>query len=190
MIKGVIPLIKRIVAAVFCVCALTVTCFAAPTITQQPQDVYFPAGTTSGVVSFSVAAQGNGTLSYLWQISSNGGSSWTNTTNTSTIFNATTYQTPANFERDVNGGRLFRVVVTDDDGITVSESVTSRIAGFYLLGSMDQLLSFVSNVGGSILSTVADVAQTIVSTDLLVLSLGFFFLGGIISIIGRMLRKS
>lgn len=186
-------MVKRLFVGVFCVCLLTVTCFAAPVITQQPQDVYFPAGTEVGSPSWSVVAEGEGSLSYQWQYSANGGSTWYNiNTNANGPVYTAGYMAnnPSLFERDVNGGRYYRVIVTDTNGSTVSGTVTSRIAGFYLLGSLPQLLSFASDIGNNILITVGDAAQKIVGTNLLVLSLGFFFLGGIIGLIGRMLRRS
>lgn len=184
---------RRIITLFFCISVFTLTAFAAPTIVQQPQDVYFPAGTEVGSPSWSVSAVGEGTLSYQWQYSANGGSSWINiNTNANGPVYTAGYMAnnPVLFERDVNGGRYYRVIVTDSNGSTTSESVTSRLVGFFLMGSLPQLLSFTSDIGSQILISVGDICHKIVTTDILVLFLGFFFLGGVIGLIGRMLRRS
>jgi len=79
-------------------------------ITKQPVSVSVIPGTA---VSFSVTATGSG-LSYRWQYSKNGGSSWTyfNITNNSTAAEAT-YKVKA--KSDYNGWKI-RCVVTDSSG--------------------------------------------------------------------------
>lgn len=56
--------------------------------------------------------------------------------------------------------------------------------------SMTTLLATISEIVTSILSNVVTVANTISSTPLLALSLGFFFIGGVVGIIGRMLSRN
>lgn len=52
------------------------------------------------------------------------------------------------------------------------------------------LLSSIATIVTSILGWVTSVADTITSTPLLYLSLGFFVIGGVCGLIGRMLSKN
>lgn len=56
--------------------------------------------------------------------------------------------------------------------------------------ALQSLLSNIATIVTSILGWVADVCNTIVSTPLLYLSLGFFVIGGVCGLIGRMLSKN
>lgn len=56
--------------------------------------------------------------------------------------------------------------------------------------TMETLLGTISTVVTSILSNVTTVATTISTVPLLALSLGFFFVGGVIGIIGRLLSRN
>lgn len=87
---------------------------AAPTITDQPDDVTAYSGQTA---QFTVAATGTGTLTYQWQRSTNGGASYSNVSGGSGGTTAT-YTTPTlGFtENDY----LYRCAVTDDNGTTNS----------------------------------------------------------------------
>lgn len=52
------------------------------------------------------------------------------------------------------------------------------------------LLSNIASIVTQILTWVGAVCETIVSTPLLYLSLGFFVIGGVCGLIGRMLSKN
>lgn len=52
------------------------------------------------------------------------------------------------------------------------------------------LLGNIATIVTSVLGWVTDVAGTITSTPLLYLSLGFFVIGGVCGLIGRMLAKN
>lgn len=52
------------------------------------------------------------------------------------------------------------------------------------------LLTSIATIVTSILGWVSSVCNTIVSTPLLYLSLGFFVIGGVCGLIGRMLAKN
>ena len=52
------------------------------------------------------------------------------------------------------------------------------------------LLSNIAEIVTALLSHVGSVCSTIVSTPLLYLSLGFFVIGGVCGLIGRMLAKN
>lgn len=56
--------------------------------------------------------------------------------------------------------------------------------------AIQALLSSIATIVTSILGWVTSVADTITSTPLLYLSLGFFVIGGVCGLIGRMLSKN
>ena len=56
--------------------------------------------------------------------------------------------------------------------------------------AMTSLLSDLGAVGTSVLDTVSDVAGVIVAQPLLLLTVGFLFIGGVIGIFGRLLSRS
>ncbi len=56
--------------------------------------------------------------------------------------------------------------------------------------AMTSLLSDLGTVGTSVLDTVSDVAGVIVAQPLLLLTVGFLFIGGVIGIFGRILSRS
>lgn len=91
-------------------------------ITTQPIDVDSAVGNS---VSFSVIAEGD-TLTYQWQLSKDGGTTWGNTSvngNTSKFIN---FAVP---NADYNG-RMFRCVITDASGNTLaSNSATLTLNG-------------------------------------------------------------
>ena len=91
-------------------------------ITNQPTDVDSAVGNS---VSFSVIAEGDG-LTYQWQLSKDGGTTWGNTSvngNTSKFIN---FAVP---NADYNG-RMFRCVITDASGNTLaSNSATLTLNG-------------------------------------------------------------
>ena len=97
--------------------AAVFTLIGAPAISRQPADVSAASGDTA---VFSVAVSGgSGTLSYQWQTSADGGASWS-----STSLNGCRTATLSFSAIRSRDGRLFRCVVTDGSG----RSVTSRAA--------------------------------------------------------------
>ena len=91
---------------------LTVTSTAKPVITTQPANKTVAAGASA---TFQVAASGTG-LTYQWQYSKNGGTSWTNKTGaTSASYTVTA--------KESYNGMLYRCIVTNAGG-----SVTSGTA--------------------------------------------------------------
>lgn len=96
-----------------------------PTITQQPTNQSAASGTTAG---FSVTAQSSGgALSYQWQDNRTGAFS-----NVSGGSGATTasYTTPTLTQ--VHQGRLYRVQITDSNGVATSTAASVGVAGFAL----------------------------------------------------------
>ena len=93
--------------------AATLTLPAAVKITAHPENQTVAAGEKA---KFTVAASGSG-LTYQWQYSANGGSTWNNTTLTGYNTHTLTVTASAN----VNG-RQYRCVVTDANGDTVTSN--------------------------------------------------------------------
>lgn len=89
-------------------------------ITSQPQDVMVKAGTT---VNFNIKAQGEG-LKYQWQVSSSNGKRWGNTSLAGNKTTTLTFTVLSNYE-----GRLFRCIVTDKNGNTVTSNAAKVSLG-------------------------------------------------------------
>lgn len=58
------------------------------------------------------------------------------------------------------------------------------------VSTLSTLLTNIGTIVTQILTWVGNVCETIVSTPLLYLSLGFFVIGGVCGLIGRMLSKN
>ena len=82
---------------------------ASLAITKQPSAVSAVKGSTA---KFSVTATGNG-LTYQWQFSNTGGSSWKNCSSTTTGYNTAVLQVQAIAARN---GYMYRCAVTDAGG--------------------------------------------------------------------------
>lgn len=54
---------------------------------------------------------------------------------------------------------------------------------------METLLSSLGTVATSVITTVGDVCEVIVGQPLLLLTVGFLFIGGVIGIFGRLLSR-
>ena len=95
-----------------------------PIITVQPADQWVRTG---GAASFTVAASGTPTPTYQWQVSTNGGSTWTNLTNNSTYSGVTMATlTVANVSSGLNGS-LYRCVATNSVGSATSTAATLTV---------------------------------------------------------------
>ncbi len=99
---------------------LTVT-GGKPTITTQPSNVTAAAG--SGNATFKVAASGSG-LSYQWQVSTNGGTTWSNSPATGN--KTATLSVPVTADRN---GYKYRCNVTNSGGTTTSSAATLTVTG-------------------------------------------------------------
>ena len=89
-------------------------------ITGQPQDVKAEVGSTTSV---SVKAEGEG-LKYQWQVSSSNGKKWGNTSLAGNKTTTLTFTVLSNYE-----GRLFRCIVTDKNGNTVTSNAAKVSLG-------------------------------------------------------------
>ncbi len=99
--------------------AATLTVDFAPTVTTQPASVTIASG---GTTTFTAAASGNPTPTVQWQVSTNGGSTFTNdtadsgnTTGTLTVAGATT------------SGNEYRAVFTNSVGSATSSAATLTV---------------------------------------------------------------
>ena len=98
------------------------------TVTANPADQSLSAGQNA---TFTVAATGNGVFSYQWQISTNGGTTWTNLTNAAPHSGVTTSTlVVSNVTLAMNAAR-YRVGVTDS-----SRTATSTAATLFVYGPM------------------------------------------------------
>ncbi len=118
------------------------------TITRQPTDY---TGKLNSTASFSVAAEGE-SLSYQWQYSDNGGSTWKKSSVVSAVYSATLTA--------AKDGRMVRCIVTDQSGNSVtSASAVMRISGFAIttqpkdyVGKVNTTASFTVAADGTGLS--------------------------------------
>ncbi|WP_293889934.1 T9SS sorting signal type C domain-containing protein [Flavobacterium sp.] len=122
-----------------------VTINAPVTITTQPSN---QSATIGGSVTFTVAATGTA-LSYQWQFSTNGGSSWI-----SVGANSASYTTPATVISD--NGNLYRVVVS---GTSPCNPVTSASATLYVCALTGILAAGTYAIPSSCFLTVASAAS-------------------------------
>ncbi len=90
---------------------------SGPAITTQPKNY---VGKLNSTASFSVAAAGEG-LTYQWQISDDGGSTWSN----SSVKRAA-YTSKLTADKD---GRVVRCIVTDQNGASVTSNAVSMKIG-------------------------------------------------------------
>jgi photosystem II stability/assembly factor-like uncharacterized protein len=104
----------------------------APVITQQPQDVNV---TAPAAANFTVAATAQPTPSYQWQVSVDGGASWSNIAGA----NASSYSI-ASTDAARDAGRRFRAVVSNAVG-----TINSTAVG--LTARMGRLCSLAASAG-------------------------------------------
>ncbi len=108
---------------------------AGPKITSQPDDIIAVNGE---MASFKVSASGTG-LKYRWQLSKNGGSTWTNCTAMTSDTDTFTFKAASSYN-----GRMYRCRVTDASGKSVfSEAVelTVRAAGPKITSQPDDVIA-------------------------------------------------
>ena len=102
---------------------------ATTSITAQPvnRSVTAPAGTTFAVTSAATGAYGS--LTYQWQISSDGGSSWTNLSNAGVYSGVATATLTISASTGLNG-KKYRVICGTDTANTnaISNAVTLTVA--------------------------------------------------------------
>lgn len=100
----------------------TLTVFNPVAITTHPPARSICPGTNTTFVVSAIA--GNGSLSYQWQISTNGGSSWANVTNSGIYSGATTSTLTLTNATDATNGYRYRAIV--GDGCGASTQATSN----------------------------------------------------------------
>ena len=127
------------------------------TITTQPQSVDSAVG---NVVSFMVEAQGDG-LTYQWQLSNDGGTTWGNTSVNGNTTKFISFAIPgANYS-----GRMFRCVITDANGNTLASNPAKlTLNGVHDVTITSQPQDISAKVGDTI--NISVVAKSIKSNKL------------------------
>jgi hypothetical protein len=126
-------------------------CFAA-VITTQPPNTFICNG---GNGSISVAATGTG-LTYQWQISTNGGGSWANVTNSAPYSGVTSNSLSITAATAAMNGYLYRVLING----TCSPLTTSTVAAI----TINTAASITTNPVHTIVCTGKDVTFTAAAT--------------------------
>lgn len=188
-------MIKRAFFVFVVISMLTVTALAAaPVIVVQPSDCFLPESAMSegGTVSFSVVATGDN-LSYNWEsYNINGSGVWASVGNTTgRTANLTISATSAIIQNFLNNQVKFKCTITSSDGQSIeTESVTTNVIGVYIFGSIRQMLDYIGQTVESIIMTVGSASDVIVTTPMLAIGLAFFFCGGVVAILGRLLSRN
>jgi uncharacterized repeat protein (TIGR03803 family) len=109
--------------------AATLTINAAPSITTQPQNAVATVGQTVPKSFMIAASGGTAPLGVQWQISTNGGSTFSNLSDGNGVTGTTTATlTISSFPS--TGSAAYRAIVTDANGVTAtSNAATLTIAG-------------------------------------------------------------
>lgn len=117
--------------------AVTVTT-ATPTINTQPSDVSTAVGASA---SFTVDSTDGS--SYQWQVSTDGGTTWSPVGTDSNLYTATNVQL-------TDDGNLYRVIITNACGSTTSNSATLTVTTFTLFNPGELIfVGFEGSVSGS-----------------------------------------
>ncbi len=112
--------------------AITVTVNTAPVVTTQPEVINeVCAGTTANAV-FTAAASGLPTPNIQWQVSTNGGTTWTNLTNGGNVSGATSNQLSLTGVTTANDGYKYRAIFTN----SCSPSATSNVSTLSISGTI------------------------------------------------------
>jgi hypothetical protein len=126
--------------------AAVLTVNFAPTITLQPVGLTVVPGTSA---NFTVAASGNPVPTYQWQISTNGGTSYSNVTNGSGISGATSATLMISSTTGAMSGDLFQCVVTNSVSSATSAAALLTVntpVGILTQPPAMQLVNGLSNV--------------------------------------------
>jgi hypothetical protein len=96
------------------------------TITAQPTNITGAADPYTGTFTLTAAITGSGTIGYQWQVSTDGGTTFTNISNTGVYTGATTATlTLTSASKSGNNNHKFRCVLSATDYTTVTSSVVS-----------------------------------------------------------------
>lgn len=90
---------------------------SGPSISTQPSNESAPVGSP---VTFSVVASGSGTVSYQWQVSSDGGATWTDVTDGGFYAGAGTSTLSVSSVSSAMNGLRYRCATTDSTGTRLS----------------------------------------------------------------------
>lgn len=129
---------------------ITVTVNKAPEVTLQPLD--FQDVCEDSYVDFTATASGVPTPAVQWQLSTNGGSTWTNLTNSGTAVTGATSNLLAIFATAATNNNLYRAVFTNSCGTATSTASKLSVSkGVFI--NVDPIQSGGNCVGGPITLT-------------------------------------
>ncbi|MCD8120108.1 MAG: hypothetical protein LUE29_11655, partial [Lachnospiraceae bacterium] len=111
------------------------------TITTQPQDITASDGDT---VYFTIAVTGTD-VTYQWQYSTNGGTTWVNSVGTSASYRVDVYTR--------KNGYLYRCIVTDANGNTLTSDVAELIVSMLTITTQPQDIT--ASDGDTVYFTIA-----------------------------------
>ncbi|MCX6546029.1 MAG: M12 family metallo-peptidase [Acidobacteria bacterium] len=126
---------------------------AAPTLTTQPSDQSVAPG---GAASFTAAASGNPAPTVMWQVSTDGGSTWTDIAGAA----SPTYAFTASI---ADNGKRYQAVFTNSSGSATSNSAELTVYGPATARPSSLSFGAVKAVGSATLSSQTP-AQTVVLT--------------------------
>jgi len=126
-----------------------------PTINTQPASANYAVGATPAALSVS-ATLSSGTLTYLWKVSTNGGSTWSNASGTN---NQATYAA-ANISTASAGTTKYKCIVTNSSGSCSTESNVATITVYATHKVYFYNGSTLLNTGGTDIAEGATVAYS------------------------------
>lgn len=133
-----------------------------PTITTQPAN----ATTTSGSsATFSVMATGSPTPTYQWQISTNGGATWTALANTSTYSGVTTPTLTVTSTRAAMSTYQYRAVASNTFSSTTATSSAAILTVNGALTATPLAMRFGATVSGTALQVVTSTQTATIAFD-------------------------
>ncbi|MFN5183662.1 MAG: PKD-like domain-containing protein, partial [Bacteroidota bacterium] len=100
---------------------IIISYIVCPQITQQPFNSSICQGASA---SFSIVASG-GTITYQWQVSTNGGSTWSNVTNGGNYSGATTSSLSVNGATSGFTGYQYRCVLSNGCGLNINSNAAT-----------------------------------------------------------------
>lgn len=114
---------------------------------QHPVPRTVCAGTST---TYSVTASGTGTLTYQWQVSTDGGGAWNPVSNGSTYDNTTTATLSILTATTAMNGFQYRCAVTDNSGTSPSNAALLTVNNLPTVKTGNSAVSICANGGGSI----------------------------------------